>query len=235
MKRREFIPLLGSAVASWPLAARAQQNVMPVIGFLSLGLPSPNSVAAFRQGLADAGYIRGQNVVIEFRSADLQNLLLPQLAADLVARKVNVIVTTVSPSVAVAAKAATSKIPIVFNVLDDPRKYGLVAGLNRPEGNLTGMNFLATELAGKRLNLLIEAVSRTATIAYLSRSRNPSFEAQRSDILAAAHALGRDIFIAPVEERNFEAAFATIVQRRAGALIVGNYAFSWCQAIENKF
>jgi putative ABC transport system substrate-binding protein len=225
MKRREFITLLGSAVASWPLPARAQQNGMPVIGLLSLGFASPNSMAAFRQGLAEAGYIESNNVAIEFRSANLDNSLLPRLVADLVARKVDVIVTTGSPSVAVAAKAAASKIPIVFNVLDDPRKYGLVASLNRPEGNLTGMNFLGTELAGKRLNLLIEVVSKTATIAYLSRPTNPSFAAQRSDMLAAAHALGRDIFIAPVEESDFDAAFATIAQRRAGALIVGNYAF----------
>ena len=182
---------------------------MPVIGFLSLQLFPPTSVTAFREGLAEVGYIEGKNVAIEFRSANLQNLLLPRLAADLVDRKVAVIVAA-GASAATTAKAATSTIPIVFTVPDDPRKDGLVASLNRPEGNLTGINFRGIELARKRLSLLSEMVSKTATIAYLSGSTsNPTFEAQKSDILAAAHALGRDIFIALVEEGNFDAAFAT--------------------------
>ena len=170
MRRREFVSLLGSAVATWPLAARAQQPGIPVIGFLDLGSSDPSSAfgAAFRQGLADAGYHAGQNVTIEYRSANNQVRLLPRLAADLVERKAAVIVAIGSPYAALAAKEATSAIPIVFAIADDPVRYGLVTSLGRPGGSVTGMTFLSAELAGKRLNLLLELIPQATTIAYLS-------------------------------------------------------------------
>jgi putative ABC transport system substrate-binding protein len=223
MERREFITLLGSAAVSCPLAARAQQAKYLVIGWLSLALGQFWSADAFRQGLADAGFIEGRNVAIEFRLA-MQGPPLSGFAADLVSREVAVIVANGSPSAALAAKAATSTIPIVFVSPDDPRKYGLVASLNRPEGNVTGINFLVAELAGKRLQLLRELVPQATTIAYLSGPPNSVvFENQRDDILAAARALGRDLFIVPVVQADYDAAFATILERRAAALIVGDY------------
>ena len=171
MRRREFITLLGGA-AAWPLAARAQQPGMPAIGFLDLGSSTSNALPpAFRRGLAEAGYVPGRNLAIEFRSANFQNSLLPQLAADLVRRHVAVIVTTGSPYAARAAKDATSTIPIVFVVAEDPVKYGLVASFNRPGGNVTGVSFLTTELVGKRLNLLLELVPQATKIGYLSGPR----------------------------------------------------------------
>src|SRR5262245_37270203 len=170
MKRRELITLLGGAAVAWPLVARTQQPAMPVIGFLGTGSSDQNSTfeAAFRQGLAEAGYVPGQNVTIEFRWANYQLSVLPQLVADLVDRKVAVIVTTGSPYAALAAKAATSTIPIVFAMADDPVKYGLVTSLGRPGGTVTGMNFLTGELASKQLNLLLELIPQATTIAYLS-------------------------------------------------------------------
>jgi putative tryptophan/tyrosine transport system substrate-binding protein len=170
VRRREFMTLFGGAVAGWPIVARAQQSRTPVIGILSLGSPDPNSGfgAAFRAGLAEAGYVPGQNVAIKSRWANNQPWLLPQLAADLVDRHVDVIVVTGAASAALAAKAATSTIPIVFAIADDPVHYGLVASLNRPGGTLTGMTFLGGELAAKRLNLLLELIPQAATIGYLS-------------------------------------------------------------------
>jgi ABC-type uncharacterized transport system substrate-binding protein len=226
MRRRDFITLLGSAVASWPLATRAQQWEVPVIGWLAVGPFGPNSLGgvAFRQGLARAGYVEGRDISIEFRSAMYQLSLLSGLAADLVDRKVAVIVTSGSPACAIAAKAATQTIPIVFIVNDDPRNYGLVSSLNRPEANVTGVNFLAGELTGKRLSLLLELLPNTTTIACLLGPPGVTiFENRRKDILAAAHALGREVIVVPVQQLDFDAAFATIVERRAGALVVGDY------------
>jgi putative ABC transport system substrate-binding protein len=226
MSRRDFITLLGGAAAAWPLSANAQQ-AMPVIGFLALGSPDPNSAFghAFRQGLADAGYVPGRNVAIEFRSANNQPALLSRLAAELVGRKVAVIVTTGSPYAALAAKAATSTIPIVFAVADDPVRYGLVTSLSRPGGTVTGMTFLTAELLGKQLNLLLELIPQATGIGYLSGpSNSPIFEDRASDILAAGRALGREIIVLESRPPDFEAAFTTLVEQRADALIVGAFS-----------
>jgi ABC-type uncharacterized transport system substrate-binding protein len=223
--RRKFITLLGG-VAAWPLAVRAQQPEMPVIGFLGVGSSDQSAAfgAAFRQGLAEAGYVADRNVMIEFRWANYQLSLVPRLAADLVDRKVAVIVTTGSPYAALAVKAATSTIPIVFAIADDPVKYGLVTSLGRPGGTVTGMNFLTGELAGKQLNLLLELIPQATTIAYLSvPSSWPIFEDRKNDMLAAGRALGRDILVLEAPRLDFEAAFATLVEQRADALIVGNF------------
>ena len=227
MRRRDFVVLFGGAAVGWPLTARAQQAAMPVIGFLGLGSSVPTSAfeAAFRQGLAEAGYVPGQNVAIEFRWANYQHSRLPQLAADLVDRKVAVIVTTGSPYAALAAKAATSTIPIVFAVSEDPVQYGLVTSLSRPGGTVTGMTSLTAELAGKQLNLLLELIPQATTIAYLSApSSSPIFEDRKSDMLAAGRALGREIIVLEVRRLDFDAAFATLVQQRADALIVGAFS-----------
>jgi putative tryptophan/tyrosine transport system substrate-binding protein len=225
-RRRQFITLLGGAAATWPVAARTQQPGMPVIGFLGLGSSDPSSAfgAAFRQGLADAGYLAGQNVTIEYRWANNQVRLLPRLAADLVERKVAVIVATGSPYAALAAKEATSAIPIVFAIAGDPVRYGLVTSLGRPGGSVTGMTFLSAELAGKRLNLLLELIPQATTIAYLSGpSDSPIFEDLKDDMLAAGRALGREIIVSEVRRFDFEAAFATAVEQRADALIIGDF------------
>jgi putative tryptophan/tyrosine transport system substrate-binding protein len=231
MRRRKFITLLGGTIlggagAGWPLVARAQQPQMPVIGFLGLGSPNPSSgfVAAFRAGLAEAGYVAGQNVAIESRWADNRAALLPQLAADLVDRKVDVIVTTGSPYAALAAKNASSTTPVVFVIGDDPVQYGLVTSLSRPGGTVTGMTLLSGELAAKRLNLLLEMMPGATTIAYLSGpSVAPIFEQRKREMLAAGRALGRKIVLTEVNFINFDAAFMSLVEQRADALIVGSF------------
>jgi len=223
MDRREFVTLLGGAAVSWPLAARAQQTGTPVIGVLGLG-PRPNSVFVdgFRRGLAEAGFIPGQNVAIEFRWAD-NPLSLPRHAAELVERKVDVIVTTGSPYAAVAAKDATTTIPVVFALSEDPLKYGLVTSLSRPGGNVTGITFLTSELVGKRLNLLLDLIPQATTIAYLSFPAAPVAEDQKRDMLAAGRALGREIIVSEVRHFDFETGFTTLVEQRADALIVGSF------------
>jgi putative ABC transport system substrate-binding protein len=226
MRRREFITLFGSAAAAWPLVARARQPRMPVIGFLSLGSPDPSSGfgAAFRAGLAEAGYVLGQNVAIEYRWANNQPWLLPQLAADLVERQADVIVAVGSSYTALAAKTATSTIPIVFGIADDPVQYGLVASRNRPGGTLTGMTFLGGQLAAKRLNLLLELVPQAATIGFLSGpAGSPIFQDRKNEMLAAGRALARKIVILEVRYSDFEAAFTALVEERADALIVGSF------------
>jgi putative ABC transport system substrate-binding protein len=186
--------------------------------------PSPDSPGnPFLESLAKFGYVPGRNLAIEFRGADFQNSILPQLAADLVARKVAVIVTQGSPSAAVAAKAATSTIPVVFMLDEDPIEYGLVASFNRPGGNVTGVTFLTAELAAKRLNLLLEFPQVTAVGYLCPPSGAPIVQARISEILAAGRAMGREIIVLEVRRLDFEAAFTTLVERRAGALIVGNY------------
>ena len=223
MNRREFIAGLGSA-AAWPVVARAQQ-ALPVIGFLSGGLANPQAdfLVAFRQGLANAGYIEGQNVTIEYRWADNQLGKLPGLARDLISRQVAIIVASGAAATGIAARNATSSIPIVLVGGVDPVKYGFVDSLNQPGGNVTGVTFIMGELAGKRLGLLREMVPHVTRIAYLSGgSRTLTFEEESSNLLAAAAAMGRElIVITSVRGSDLDKAFATVIDRMAGALIVG--------------
>jgi len=227
--RREFITLLGGAVA-WPLAARAQQPAMPVIGFLdprSLHYTLADQQRAFRQGLKDAGYVEGESVVIEYRWAEGQIDRLPALAAELVRRRVAVITTGGGPAAALAAKAATTTIPIVFVVGEDPVKLGLVASLARPGGNLTGINLVIGELTAKRLGLLRELVPGAARVAVLVNPANTAnAETTLRDVEPAARAMGLQIQILKAStSREIEAAFATFVGERPDALFVGNDAF----------
>ena len=230
MKRRQFIVLLGSA-AAWPLAARAQQPAMPTVGFLGSGSPQPMGrlVAAFRQGLAKAGYVEGQNVAIEFRWADFsQSARLPALAAELVHRQVAVIFTGGFGGPAFAAKAATSTIPIVFAYGGDPVKGGLVASLSHPGGNVTGVTAINAELVSKWLSLAGDLVPQATTVGFLSGDSSylAFYEDQKSQILAAARALGRQVIILETRsDLDYEAAFKTLVQREAGALIVSPSPF----------
>ena len=228
--RRELLVALGGAAAGWPLAARAQQPAMPVIGFLGLGSPRPMGrlVAAFRQGLAKAGYVEGQNVAIEFRWADFsQSARLPALAAELVHRQVAVIFTGGFGGPAFAAKAATSTIPIVFAYGGDPVKGGLVASLSHPGGNVTGVTAINAELVSKWLSLAGDLVPQATTVGFFSGdSSYLAYEDRKSQILAAARALGRQVIILETRsDLDYEAAFKTLVQREAGALIVGPFAF----------
>ena len=222
MRRREFITLVGGSAAVWPFAARAQQSTLPVVGFLnstSLEGWAPY-VAAFRQGLKDVGYVEGQNVTIEYRWAEGQYNRLPSLAADLVQHKVTVIAVGSTPA-ALAAKAATSAIPIVFTTGGDPIKLGLVASLNRPGGNVTGSTQLSVELGPKRLELARELFPGATTLALLVNPANPLTATVSKDLQAVADSLGVRLRVLHAStQADFEAAFATAAQLRAAALVI---------------
>jgi putative ABC transport system substrate-binding protein len=227
MRRREFITLLGGAAAAWPIAARAQQS-MPVIGFLNGQSPLTWApmVTAFRRGLNEAGYIEGQNVAIEYRWAEGQPARLPALATELAARQVAVIVATGGNNPAIAAKAATSTIPIVFTSNDDPRKYGLVASLNRPAGNITGVSWFSAELGPKRLALLHDLVPNVKTVAVLLNPNNAETERQPAELQEAASALGLQIMaLHAATVSDIDTAFTTLLQNRIGALLVAADSF----------
>jgi ABC-type uncharacterized transport system substrate-binding protein len=229
MKRREFITLLGGAAAAWPLAARAQQPAMPVIGFLGAGALDNYVLylAAFRKGLAEIGFVEGQNVAIEYRWAEGQYERMAQLAADLVRRRVAVIAVPGSPPGARAAKAATSTIPIVFSVGDDPVRAGLVASISRPGGNATGINFLTGEVVAKRLALLHELVPGAARVAaFINPADASRAEVLREEVEVAARTMGMQLQILnPSTNREIDAAFAALMRERADALFVGPDAF----------
>jgi ABC-type uncharacterized transport system substrate-binding protein len=226
LKRREVITLLGGA-AAWPLAARAQQPQSPVIGFLNSSSPDADGVRmqAYRRGLAETGYVEGRNVTVEYRWADGQNDRLPAMAADLVRRGVNVIVTGGTPAT-LAAKAATTTIPIVFSVATDPITMGLVASLNRPGGNLTGVANLMVELGQKQLELLHELVPAVTIMAVLVNPNLPAADSQARDLQAAARKLGLELHIMHAStERDLDAVFAKMVDMRVGALAITADAF----------
>jgi putative ABC transport system substrate-binding protein len=229
MRRREFITLLGGAAAAWPLAARAQQPVMPVVGFLNAGTPEGFApfAAPFRDALREAGYVEGQNVTVEYHWLEGHYDRLPALIGDLVRRRVAVIATPGFTQGAVAAKAATTTIPIVFGVAEDPVKLGLVASLARPGGNATGINFFFNEVVAKRLGLLHDLVPKAARIAVLVNPASAVItETMVRDIPEAARALGLQVqFLNASTIPEIEAAFATVGRDRADALFVAPDAF----------
>jgi putative ABC transport system substrate-binding protein len=225
-RRREFITLLGGAAVTWPLSARAQQAQTPVVGFVNGGSSNARRAAAFRDGLNETGYVEGQNVTVEYHWLDGQYDRLPSLMADLV-RRVAVIATPGSNPASLAAKAATTTVPIVFGVGEDPVKLGLVASLARPGGNATGINFFGQEVATKRLGLLHELVPKAVRIAVLVNPANgPTAEAALRAIPDAAHAIGLQTqFLKASTSEEIEAAFATLLRDRADALFVAGDAF----------
>jgi len=229
MRRREFIAIFGGAAATWPLAARAQQPSLPVIGFLSNESfnERQHQIAAFRNGLNDAGYVEGRNVAFEFRSAEHYLDPLAPMIADLISnRRVAMIVASGSPAVALAAKAATATIPILFATGGDPVKLGLVASFNRPGGNVTGVNLFNADLVAKQIELLHELVPQAAAISVLSNPENPNAETETRQAQAAARALGVEVHIlSATKENEFDSAFVTLVQQRPSALLVSVDAF----------
>ena len=224
MRRREFITLMSGAAAAWPLTVRAQQAAVPVIGFLSSASRHVDDVRrlpGFRQGLHETGYTEGRNVAIEYRGADDQIDRLPALAADLARRQVSLIAAVGSPTSALAAKSATTTIPIVFLNAADPVKIGLVASLNRPGGNVTGVTELGADLGAKRLGLLRELVPSATSIAVLVNPNRPGVDAQVAQAQQAAQAVGLQVHILEASsERDFDTAFLTLVKLRAGALVI---------------
>jgi putative ABC transport system substrate-binding protein len=225
MKRRDFITLVGGTAVTWPLAARSQQAAMPVIGFLSTGSPGTwaHFVTSFRKGLAEAGYEEGSNVAIEFRWAEGQGGRLPALAAELAGRQVSVIIASVGTVAIRAAMAASSSIPILFVLGGDPIKLGVVASINRPGGQLTGVSFQLNVLAAKRIELLHEMVPTAKAIGLLFNPDNPNAESDTAAAEEAARALGLQTNVVHVRtEGEFDAAFASFVRQRAAALFIGS-------------
>ena len=229
MRRRDFITFVGGAAAAWPLTARSQQPTKPVIGFLSAGLQGPfttNSTAAFRSALAESGYVDGQSIMIDYRYAEGQYDRLPELAADLVRRQVSVIVATPNYNAAAAAKAATATIPILFMVSDDPVKLGLVASLNRPGGNATGVNYLLTELVAKRLQLLRELLPSVTRFSVLINPSAVATESVKSATVNAALAMGVQAeFVEASDSHEIDAAFAALAANKTPALLVAPDTF----------
>jgi ABC-type uncharacterized transport system substrate-binding protein len=235
MRRRAVITLLGGAAAAWPLAASAQQPKVPVIGFLSPGSAAANAqtLAVFRQSLAEAGYVEGRNVAVEYRFAEGQYDRLPAMAAELVRREVAVIVASGGTAPALAAKAATTTIPIVFGVTDDPVALGLVVSFSKPGGNATGINFPLAELAAKELGLLHELVPAAKRIGLLVNPANSPSVAVTKDVTAAASALGIEIGVVEADNRHaIEAAFATLVRSRSEALLIGTDPFFFSRRVQ---
>jgi putative ABC transport system substrate-binding protein len=238
MKRREFITLLGSAAAAWPLAALAQQPAIPVVGFLNAASPDlfAHVVRAFHLGLSETGYVEGRNVAIEYRWAENQYDRLPELAAELVRRRVSVITTGSSTLAALAAKAATTTLPIVFLMGSDPVQFGLVASLNRPGGNLTGITTLNLEMTPKRLQVLRELLPTTTIMALLVNPTNApaTVETEVRQVQAAAHTLGLQMVhvLQASTERDLDSAFSTLIQRRAGGLVISADTFFSGKSVE---
>jgi putative ABC transport system substrate-binding protein len=227
-RRRDFITLLGGAAVAWPLVARAQQPAMPVVGLINAGVPEPAAyrVTAFRQGLSEAGYVEGKSVVIEYRWAEGRYDLIPELVADLLRRRVAIIATPGSTDAALAAKAATSTVPIVFADGEDPVKLGLVASLARPGGNVTGVSVPAIELDGKRMRLLRELVPMATSIGVLLNPSRPTFDAQSKEIQEAARAVRQEVRILQASsEHEIGFAFVIAAQWRPGAVLVAPDAF----------
>jgi putative tryptophan/tyrosine transport system substrate-binding protein len=228
MDRRKLLAILGGVIAGWPVAALAQQAAMPVIGFVSSRSPkeSASVLAAFRQGLTEAGYVEGQNLAIALRWAEGQYDRLPALAADLAGRQVAVIFATGGNPPVFAAKAATATIPIVFLIGSDPVKFGLVASLNRPGSNVTGVTLFTSLLVAKRMELLCELVPTSTTIAFLVNPNNSNAEPDTRVAQTAARSLGQQLVVLSAgSEDDIDAAFATVVQQRANALLVNTDAF----------
>jgi putative tryptophan/tyrosine transport system substrate-binding protein len=229
MNRRTFITLLGGASAAWPLATRAQQSAMPVIGFVNptSAQSFARPLSAFLKGLGETGYVEGRNVAIEYRWAENRNDRLPAMVADLVRRQVSVIAATSTPA-AVAAKAATTTIPIVFEIGSDPIQLGLVASLSRPGGNITGATQLVQEVTPKMLELLHELLPTAHVMALLVNPTSPALaQTNTSKVLAAAHTLGLELHVLNASsERDFDGVFARLIELRAGGLVIGAEAFS---------
>ena len=228
MRRREFLGVLGSAAAAWPLAARAQQPAMPVIGFLhtASAVQVTPQLEGFRRGLAESGYVVAQDVAIEYRWADGHFDRLPAFAAELVQRRVTVLISGGGPKTALAVKAATSEIPILFVMTDDPVKHGVVASLNRPGGNITGATFFSTALVAKRLELLRELVPAADGIVFLTDPNDIESELEARDVQSAAQTTGQQITILKAANvSDLDAVFAGLVQPRTKAILVGSNVF----------
>jgi putative ABC transport system substrate-binding protein len=228
MERRDFITLLSGAAAAWPLAARAQQPAMPLVGWLNMGSPGPyaSGLRAFHQGLSETGYVEGRNMAIEYRWTDGQNDRLPAHAADLVRLPMRVIATSGGYPAALAVKAASATIPIVFQGGGDPVAFGLVASLNRPGGNLTGVTILSREVLPKLLEMLHELVPTATVIALLVHPSTLNLETLLRDMQAAARILGLQLRVLQASaERDFDRVFAELVEVRAGGLVIASHAF----------